>query len=87
MLLKLPGEVSSCPSGIRLFCVLWSPNCDAWLDNYITTALFQVPAVCVEVQVTGSANMVTFQPYYHGAAPVRLVNDCHFKIAFGQKPE
>ena len=60
-------------------------SCAAML---IVMSLFrQVPAICVEVQVTGSANMVTFQPYYHGAAPVKLVNDCHFNIAFGQTSE
>ena len=44
----------------------------------------QVPAVVVEVQVTGSANIVTFAPYYPGCVPLQLVNHTDLSLPFRQ---
>ena len=44
----------------------------------------QIPAVVVDVQVTGSANIVTFSPYYVGCVPLLLVNDTELTIEFKQ---
>ena len=44
----------------------------------------QIPAVVVDVQVTGSANIITFSPYYVGSVPVLLINDTEFTIVLRQ---
>lgn len=44
----------------------------------------QIPAVVVDVQVTGSANIITFSPYYIGCVPLLLVNDTDFTIMLRQ---
>ena len=38
-----------------------------------------------DIQVTGSANIVSFTPYSSGDAPVELVNDFFFPIVYGQR--
>ena len=47
-------------------------------------SLLQVPALEVEVQVTGSANIITFTPYYPGCVPLQLVNHTPHPITFKQ---
>ena len=46
--------------------------------------ILQIPAVEVDIQVTGSANIITFNPYYNGSVPLQLVNDTDFTIEFKQ---
>ena len=45
----------------------------------------QIPAVVVDIQVTGSANIVMFLPYYEGSVPMQLINDTDFTVAFNQE--
>ena len=37
-----------------------------------------------EVQVTGSANVITFNPYYEGVVPVKIINYMAYDIEFQQ---
>jgi hypothetical protein len=41
----------------------------------------------VEVQVTGSANVLTFLPYYEGSVPIQFVNDSPLAFEFKQDAE
>ncbi len=47
----------------------------------------RIPAVVTEVQVTGSANVVTFNPYYEGVVPVKIVNSMGYDVEFQQMAE
>ena len=38
----------------------------------------------MEIQITGSANIITFLPYYRGAVPVQMINDTAIAIQFHQ---
>ncbi|XP_064396100.1 intermembrane lipid transfer protein VPS13C-like isoform X3 [Halichondria panicea] len=46
-----------------------------------------IPAVVTEIQVTGSANVVTFSPYYEGVVPVKIVNSMAYDMEFKQTAE
>lgn len=58
--------------------------CVRKLTTCKTFILVQVPAVEVEVQVTGSANIVTFTPYYMGCVPLQLINYTSHPLNFKQ---
>ena len=47
----------------------------------------QIPAVFTEVQVTGSANVITFNPYYDGVVPIKVINEMAYDIEFQQTSE
>ena len=41
--------------------------------------------MCLEVQETESANVVTFSPYYHGCVPLLVINHfCDLSLRFAQ---
>lgn len=42
------------------------------------------PGLVVDIQVTGSANIISFLPYYNGCVPLQLVNDTDYTIEFKQ---
>ena len=47
----------------------------------------KIPAVVTEVQVTGSANVITFNPYYEGVVPVKIINYMAYDVEFQQASE
>ena len=51
---------------------------DAMADNVLSIPnfVFQVIAVCLEIQETESATLITFFPYYAGSVPLLVIN--HF---------
>ncbi len=53
----------------------------------LVTTNDRIPAVVTEIQVTGSANVVTFSPYYEGVVPVKIVNHMGYGIEFQQMAE
>ena len=67
-------------SGLTLYnlSVLLLPSC------LRTSCISQIPAVVVDIQVTGSANIITFNNYYAGSIPMQLVNDTEFTVEFRQ---
>ena len=44
----------------------------------------QVSGLSVHVHITPSAGIVSFNSYYEGAIPVRLVNTTDYPVMYGQ---
>ncbi|KAL5484369.1 hypothetical protein EMCRGX_G020850 [Ephydatia muelleri] len=55
--------------------------------SYAETSSFLLhtsPAIVVDIQVTDASTIITFSPYFLGAAPIQLVNTTSFGILFKQ---
>ena len=71
---------------LRTYNEVYYTQCQTHIHRcvVIISTCYQVPALIVDIQVTGSANIVTFSSYYEGCVPIQLVNDTEYTLEFKQ---
>jgi hypothetical protein len=52
--------------------------------HFIKLNSSKLSAISVHILVTGSATIITFNPYYQGAVPIQLINTLPWNIVYGQ---